>query len=166
MSNRSRHRTRWGAIVAVALTLVVVGAACAPKPAAGPAASSGGGGPVGDIINRLNSARAQAGLPGFAVDGGMNANAQMHANRMAGGGGGGCGNLYHSPELGGWYAGHSAGENVGCASPCPGDGSKFTSMWLSSPPHRANIMNGGFRYIGVGAACNGGAMYAVVQFRN
>jgi uncharacterized protein YkwD len=165
MLNRSRHRTRWGAIVAVVLALAVLGAACAPKPAAGPSAS-GGSGIVGDIINRLNSARAQAGLPGFAVDGGMNANAQMHANRMAAGGGGGCGNLYHSPELGAWYAGHSAGENVACASPCPGNGGQFVSMWLSSPPHRANIMNGGFRYIGVGAACNGRAMYAAVQFRN
>jgi uncharacterized protein YkwD len=119
---------------------------------------------VGDIINGQNNARAQAGLPGFAVDGGMNANAQFHANRLAGGGS--CGNLWHSGELGSWYAGHSAGENVGCVSPCPGSGGGFVSMWLNSAAHRANIMNGGFRYIGVGATCNGRAMFAVVQFRN
>jgi uncharacterized protein YkwD len=163
MSLKSRpRRARRGALVVIALTLVVVGAACRPSPSAGPAASSS---PINDIVGRHNGARAQAGLPQFAVDGGMNANAQFHAERLASSGGGSCG-LWHSGELGGWYGGHAAAENVACVGPCPSNGAQMMSMWLNSPEHRGNIFNGGYRYIGVGVACNGRAMYAVVHFRS
>jgi uncharacterized protein YkwD len=156
-------RARHAVLVAIALSIIVVGTACVPKPSAGPS-GGGGGGVAGDLINRHNGARANAGLPGFMVDGAMNANAQFHANRLAAGSNG-C-NLWHSGELGGWYSGHAAGENVACLGPCPGDGGQLMSMWLNSPGHRANIMNGAFRYIGVGVACNGHAMYAVTHFRS
>lgn len=96
----------------------------------------------------------------------MFANAQFHADRLARGGGGGC-NLWHSSELGSWYAGHSAAENVACVGPCPGDvAQQMMGLWLNSPEHRANIYDPGFRYIGVGVACNGRAMFAVVHFRS
>lgn len=159
------RRARRGALVVAVLSLTVLGAACVPNPSAAPPPQQASGGPVGSIINALNGARGQAGLPGFAVDGGMNGNAQFHANRLASGGGG-CGNLWHSGEIGQWYAGHAAAENVACFSPCISDGGQFVSMWLNSPPHRANILDGGYHYVGVGAACNGGAMYAVAHFRS
>ncbi|HEY8217319.1 MAG TPA: CAP domain-containing protein [Acidimicrobiia bacterium] len=161
-------RARRGALVVAALALVVLTAACVPAPSAGPPPASsggGGGGGAGGIVNGLNAARAQAGLPGFAVDGGMNGNAQFHANRLASGGGG-CNNLWHSGELGAWYAGHASGENVACISPCQGNAGVVVGMWLNSPPHRANILNGGYSFVGVGVACNSGAMYAVAQFRS
>jgi len=40
------------------------------------------------------------------------------------------------------------------------------SMWLNSPEHRVNIFDAGFRYIGVGTACDGRVMFAVVHFRS
>lgn len=154
------RRARRGALAAIALSVALLGAACVPPPSGG----GGGGGVAGDIVNRHNSARANSGLPGLAVDGGMNANAQMHANRLAGGGGG-CGNLWHSGELGAWYRG-SAGENLGCVGPCPSNGAQLMSSWLNSPAHRANILNGGYRFIGVGVVCSGGVQYAVVHYRS
>jgi uncharacterized protein YkwD len=155
------RRARRGSLVVAALSLVALGAACVPAPSGGPprAASSGGG--AGGIINAINGARGQSGLPGLAVDGGLNGTAQMHADRMAARGGGGCGGLFHSGELASWGA---HGETVGCFTPCSGDGGRFVSMWLGSPPHRA-ILLGGFSAVGVGVACNGGAMYAAAQFR-
>jgi uncharacterized protein YkwD len=159
--NREILRARRGALIAIAISLAVLGAACVPRPSGAPS----GGGPIGDIISRHNSARANAGLPQFAVDGGMSGNAQAHANRLASGAGGSC-NMWHSSELGSWYSGHAAAENIACVGPCPGDGAQMMNMWLNSPEHRANLLNGGYRYIGVGAACNGRAMFAVVHFRN
>ena len=160
----ARIRAPRMALVAVVLAVVLVGVACGPTPAPGPSASAQGG-VAGSIINGMNGARGQAGLGGFAVDGGMNANAQFHANRLASGGGG-CNNLYHSSELGAWYAGHAAGENVACVSPCNGNGGQIVGLWLNSPSHRANILDGGFNFVGVGVACNGNALYAVAQFRS
>jgi uncharacterized protein YkwD len=150
-------------LIALALALAAAAAACVPSPAAGPPA----GGVVGDIINRHNAARADAGLPGFSVDPGMNAHAQFHADRLASGAGAGAScYIGHSSELGAWYAGSYAAENVGCIGPCPSDGAGFLNGWLNSPPHRANILNGRYGFIGVGVACNGHVMFAVVHFRS
>jgi cysteine-rich secretory family protein len=156
-----RVRASRGALIGVVLTLAVLGAACVPGPGPAPSAGPSSGGPVGGIINAINGARGQAGLPGLAVDGGLNGTAQFHADRLAAGGGGGCNNLWHSGELASWGA---HGETVACVLPCTGDGGRFVSMWLGSPPHRAIVL-GGFSAVGVGAACNGGSMYAVAQFR-
>jgi uncharacterized protein YkwD len=159
-----RSRARRFALVAIASLLVVVGAACRP-PAASAPSSQGGGALLSDIVNRHEGARASAGLPQLAVDPGMNGHAQFHADRLAASAGGSC-NIWHSGELGGWYAGHAAGENIACLGPCPSNGGQLMSMWLNSPEHRANIYNGGFRYMGVGAACNGRVLFAVVHFRS
>ena len=72
----------------------------------------------------------------------------------------------HSSEIGTWYAGHYAGENVACIGPCPSNGTGFQNDWMNSPPHRANILNGRYAFVGVGIACNGSAMFAVVHFRS
>ena len=58
------------------------------------------------------------------------------------------------------------GENVACWPGCPADGGGIVGMWLNSPGHRANIMNGGFRFIGVGAYCSWGRTFAVAHYRN
>ena len=155
-----RDRARGGALIVIVLALVVLASACVPRPSGGPAPASGG--PVNDLVNRHNGARANAGLPGFAVDPGLNGYAQFHAERLAGGGGQ-C-NLWHSGELASWYPGHAAAENIACVGPCPSNGAAAMSMFLNSPTHVANILDGGFRYIGAGAACNGRVMFFVVHY--
>ncbi len=155
-TRRARGRLAFiGTVFAIAL----VGAACLSPPPAGWV------NPSGSIINHHNYARSQAGLPGFVTDGNMNGLAEYHAKRLATGAGNSC-SIWHSGELGSWYAGHSAGENVACWPGCPADGGGIVGMWLNSPGHRANIMNGGFRFIGVGAYCSWGRTFAVAHYRN
>jgi uncharacterized protein YkwD len=119
---------------------------------------------VGDIVSAHNQARADAGLPGSSVDPGMNAHAQFHADRLAKKKSGNVCGIAHSSEIGAWYAGHYAAENVGCIWPCPSNGAGFHNGWMNSPSHRANILDGRYAFVGVGIACNGRAMFAVVHF--
>ncbi len=158
----TRRRARRASLVAGVLSLAVLGAACLPPPA--PPAQTFTVGPVNDIIARQNNARTGAGLAGFLGDGGMNSRAQYHANRLASSAGGTC-KLWHSSELGTWYAGQSAGENVACFSPCPANGAAVVNLWLNSAGHRVNIMNPGYRFIGAGATCDGGRLFAVSHYR-
>ena len=122
---------------------------------------------MGDIVNLHNQVRANAGLPGLTIDPGMNAHAQFHADRMATMGGNPC-LIAHSSqtELSTWYAGKYSAENVACIGPCPSDGAGFQKSWMDSPPHRANILNGRYAFVGVGITCDGPAMFAVVHFRS
>jgi uncharacterized protein YkwD len=122
---------------------------------------------VSDIVNGHNQARANAGVPGLSVDPGMNPHAQFHADRLADMGGNPCVIAHSSKiELGAWYAGHDAAENVGCIGPCPSNGAGFQKGWMNSPPHRASMLNDKYAFVGVGVACNGRAMFAVVHFRS
>jgi uncharacterized protein YkwD len=151
---------RRGALVVVALGIAALAAACLPP------APPGYSAPVNDIIARQDSARRQAGLPGFLGDGGMNANAQHHAQRLASSSGGTC-NVWHSGDLAAMYPGHNAGENVACiAGGCQTNGAAFVSLWLNSAGHRANIMNPVYRFIGAGAYCDGARTFAVTHFRS
>jgi uncharacterized protein YkwD len=44
------------------------------------------------------------------------------------------------------------GENIGWGSSSLADPAALVGMWMHSPPHRANILNGHFREIGIGIA--------------
>jgi uncharacterized protein YkwD len=165
LSITRRLRARRGALAVLAVALAVLGAACVPPTASAPRPAAPSAGPADDIVNRHNAARAGAGLPGFAIDGALNTNAQYHAQRLASSSDGSC-RLWHSGELPSWYPGRAAAENVACIGPCPSNGAQMMSMWLNSPEHSVNIFNGGYRYIGVGVACNGREGFAVVHFRS
>jgi uncharacterized protein YkwD len=150
--------------VLAAAAAVTLSACFPPAPGPGPARADS---VVADLLTHHQIVRATNLLPGFGVDPGMNANAQFHAERLASGAG--C-NLWHSSELGGWYAGFAAAENVACwnagTGVCPADGSGLMSAWLNSPPHLQNILNGGYAWIGIGAACSNGRLFAVAHFRS
>jgi uncharacterized protein YkwD len=136
-------------------------ASAAPPQAAPPA-----GAIVDDIVNGHNQARANAGLPPLSVDPEMNVHAQFHADRLANAGASDPCTITHSSEIGTWYAGHYAGENIACVYPCPSNGALFMNRWMNSAPHRANILNGKYAFLGVGIACNGREMFAVAHFRS
>jgi uncharacterized protein YkwD len=53
-------------------------------------------------------------------------------------------------------------ENV-FAGGCGMSAGQMHHAWMNSPTHRANIL-GGFSAIGIGIACNGGALYATEEF--
>lgn len=143
------------------LAVLALVAACAPPPpppSSSPAAT--------DIVERHNYLRGLSGLGAFTVDGGMQANAQFHADRVAGSVRSCSQALWHSGELGAWYGGHFAGENVACVPGCPNDGKAVFDMWWNSPPHHANIVRPSYTFLGVATSCNGSVMIAVAHYRS
>jgi uncharacterized protein YkwD len=156
-----RHRARRITVVVGLLLGALVLAACTP--AAPPPMSPA----VADMVERHNYLRGLNGLAGLAVDGGAQANAQFHADRLASRPGS-CAQapLWHSGELGSWYPGTTAGENVACVPGCPNDANQAFDMWLASPGHSANIFRPAFGAIGVGIACNGTVQFVVAQYHS
>jgi uncharacterized protein YkwD len=116
------------------------------------------------VLALINSARAQAGLPAYALSSGLETTSQAHTLLMAGG----CG-LSHQcpgePVLGQrltaagvpWT---SCGENVGDGGPEPDTAAAIAQMAVGltqdmlneQPPddgHRLNILSSEFRFIGI-----------------
>jgi len=154
------RRTRRIVLVGLALCALVLVTACgpdAPPPPPSPAAA--------DILARHNYLRGLNGMGGLSVDGAMQANAQFHADRLAAGATG-CGSLWHSPELASWYPGVLAGENISCVTGCPTSGEQPFNLWMSSPPHKANILRPEFTDVGIATSCNGAVMMVVAQYRS
>jgi uncharacterized protein YkwD len=141
------------AVVALALTA----AACAPPGGSGSSAPA-------DAATAVNQDRAAAHLGGLAWDDQLSRLAQSHAQEIAA-----SGTLWHSdlnawmsaPWMVGW---RSLGENLLVAPPGT-NGFAAEDIWMGSPPHRANILNGAFNRIGVGVAVDGaGRVWMVAEF--
>jgi uncharacterized protein YkwD len=129
------------------------------SPAAGAEAS---------IVARVNKYRAEHGLPALKVSSTLVNKARLWSKWMAAGG---CGRdaqsvayICHSSLTMGINVSWSLlEENVGSASP------KTIVMAVqtgfeNSPPHRANILNGKVRYIGVGVSTSGNSVYVTQEF--
>jgi uncharacterized protein YkwD len=141
----------------------------APAPAPSPTSSSPAAPPsqsdaVTQVLNLINQARAQAGLPAYSISSGLNSSSGAHNALMAQG----CG-LSHQcpgePSLGQretnagvhWTA---AGENIGEGGPVSNTGSSIAQMAVTltqdmlneQPPndgHRLNILSSTFRFVGI-----------------
>ena len=111
-----------------------------------------------DIFSAVNSARASAGLPGYAYAGDLAAAARGQAERMAS-----SGELYHNPNLGSEVGGWSRiGENVAYA----GDWRSAHQVLMNSPSHRAQILDSGYTQMGVGTAvAQDGTLWVAQVFR-
>jgi uncharacterized protein YkwD len=137
---------------------------------------------IAQVLALINQARAQAGRPALTVSAGLGTSAARHNAVMAAG----CG-LSHQcpgePALGDretaagvrWAA---AGENIGGGGPVPDSSAAIArmaagltqSMLNERPPgdgHRANILNGSFRHIGIAVARDGaGTVWLTQDFSN
>ena len=122
-------------------TLVVVAAVTASLAlVTGQAAASGN--PAAALVAAANEARVAAGLPALTVSADLSAAATHQAQNMAD-----AGALFHTPNLGsGLCCWAMVGENVG-EGPSP---ALIQAAFMASPEHRANILRGAFRQIGVG----------------
>ena len=133
----------------VTASLVAVPAASAPAGAADTAAAS-------QFISLTNSLRASRGLPALAVDGTLTAKAQGWAQTMAD-----AGSIFHSNLASGapsnWQR---LGENVGRG----GDVVSVHNAFVASPGHLANLVDPGFRYVGVGVVNVDGGIYVAEVF--
>ncbi|MBX5447846.1 MAG: CAP domain-containing protein [Acidothermus cellulolyticus] len=113
---------------------------------------------AGTLVTLIEQARANANLPPLAVRSDLTAAAQAQANRMAA-----SHTLYHTPNLGSviccWQ---KIGENVGEG----GSVVVVHQMFMSSAPHRANILDPAFRQVGIGVAADGsGTLWISEIFR-
>lgn len=155
-----RRRARRWRIVAPLLAVVALAlaaAACAPP-------GSPGSGPTGDVVQAMNQDRAAAGEAPLNWDSGLADLAQRHANDIAASQTlwhTDLGNLINAPWMSSW---RSLGENLLMAPPGM-NGWSAEDLWMASGPHRANILNGGFNYVGVGVTTDGaGRTWMVALF--
>jgi uncharacterized protein YkwD len=153
-SKRTRLLIATATIVIGALALV----ACGPAPGPASAAAS-------DVRARTDYLRLINGRNALGFDGYLEGNAQLHADRLANGASS-CNNLWHSGEMGSWYAGSAWGENVACVPGCPNRGGQVLGLWWHSPGHQANLLNPAFGLQGVGVACNGAVEMVVAHYRS
>lgn len=115
--------------------------------------------PVTTVLDATNTARRKAGLPALAMSACLADLAQRHAERLAA-----AHTLYHQDltTVMGSCGLSAAGENVAMNYSGPGG---FVGQWLTSPPHRANLLSGRFTVIGVGVAqAPDGSWYGVQVF--
>ena len=114
-----------------------------------------------DVQSYINAERRRYGLVALGLDSRLNAAAQNHANDMAA-----RNRMTHTGSDGSnggtritraGYRWSSWGENVAYGYTTA---RSVVSAWLQSPPHRANMLNGGFRHMGLGVArAANGTMY-------
>lgn len=110
------------------------------------------------FARKMNNARHQAGKGGMKLDPELSKVATKQASNMAA-----SQTLYHTPRaklskrVTRW---RTLGENVGYGSSV----SQLHSMFMASPVHKANILNSGYRFVGVGVAKAGGYLWVTVVF--
>jgi uncharacterized protein YkwD len=113
-------------------------------------------GAAAEVVVLVNQERTRAGCGALSADSRLNSAAQAHSADMAR-----RGYFDHNTPEGvtpfqrmtaAGYNWSAAGENIaeGYTSPA-----SVMQAWMNSPDHRANILNCGFRNIGVGLAYNG-----------
>lgn len=157
------HRTHRRVLTAVALASLVLLAACDPPPPPSPSSPA-----AADIVERHNYIRGINGVAPLAVDGGAQANAQFHADRLAAGATSCTNALWHTPssDMVNLYPGQASGENLACVPGCPADGKQAFDLWMRSPGHYDNVVRPSYAYIGVATQCTGSVMIVVAHYRS
>jgi len=111
------------------------------------------------ILCLVNRKRANAGLPALARNKRLQKAAQRHTGKMSGtgcfdhqcAGEGALGARLESVDyLTGGLLRWAYGENIAWGMDARGKPSTIVKAWMNSPGHRANILSGQFREIGVG----------------
>ncbi|MFF1478381.1 CAP domain-containing protein [Streptomyces sp. NPDC058301] len=120
---------------------------------------------VQQVVDLANAERAKAGCSPLKADRRLNTSAQAHADDMA------ARNYYehNSPEgrnagdrmSAAGYGWHKWGENIHRGPKSPADAMRD---WMNSPGHRANLLDCGFKDIGVGVNLSGNGPWWVQNF--
>jgi uncharacterized protein YkwD len=115
------------------------------------------------LLDLVNMARAQHGLRPLVLASGTTAVAAGWTQHLAD-----SKSLSHNGQLGRQLSSHGSrawrvyGENVGVGSATDPDG-LFAAYW-KSPEHRANILNGDYRYVGVAVVLTGSRAWNTFDF--
>jgi uncharacterized protein YkwD len=144
------------AIVGMLAALVVLGTA-APASTAAPRRTQSSQLEAA-VLSQINTVRREHGLASLRVNSRLTAAAVQHSQDM-----GARGYFKHESADGSafWkrverfyastkYRFWSVGENLLWSSPDV-DGAGAIDMWMNSPPHRANLLNGRWREVGISA---------------
>ncbi|MGW3465382.1 CAP domain-containing protein [Streptomyces olivaceoviridis] len=128
-------------------------ASAAPAAPSSPAPTATASGVTADIVRLVNAERAKAGCQPLTLNSTLTKAAQAHSDDMAA-----HQNMSHTGSDGSspgdritqaGYTWSSYGENVAYGY---STADQVMAGWMSSPGHRANILNCGFKEIGVGLA--------------
>ena len=155
--SRTRTSTKRLVLAVLAVALVSFAAtACVPPPPSGEALG---------IIAAMNADRAANGLAPLTYNHQLGVNGEAWAQHLAAANAG----LVHQ-NLGTEFADpayapfRTLGENLlsGPGNMSPG---QMEASWMASPPHRANILNGNYKWAGPGyATAADGSLYVTVEF--
>ncbi len=149
VTKAARSLIATGVLVAASLGFLPTVSSISTAGAADPAAAS-------QFISLTNSVRAGRGLPALQVNGALTAKAEAWAQRMAD-----TGVLGHSVLADGapgeWAR---LGENVGRG----GDVNGIHNAFLGSASHLKNLVDPGFRYVGIGVVSTNGGIYVAEVF--
>jgi uncharacterized protein YkwD len=126
---------------------VLVAAALVIVPGASAASLSR---PERGILREMNTVRAAHGLPALRFDGRLERAARFHSRDMV------AHDYFAHGAFGGRMlsfniTGRVAGENLAWGVGRKGTARGIIQAWLASPLHRANLLNGSFRRVGVSA---------------
>lgn len=109
------------------------------------------------FVEKINALRASLGLAQLAVDPELTNQARAWSATMNG-----AGNIFHAEDLSvgitsDW---HKLGENVGVG----GTVDALFDAFVASPKHYENLVDPGYRFIGVGVAWDGDRMFTAHRF--
>jgi uncharacterized protein YkwD len=115
------------------------------------------------LLDATNRDRAAAGLPALTWNATLGGNALVHATHLAE-----TGSLQHQnltailadPK---YAAFNTLGENIAVA-PAGTSAVEIERAFMASAPHRANILNRNFRWVGVAAITGNGQVWIAVEF--
>jgi uncharacterized protein YkwD len=135
------------AIFIILTLFAATAAASEPTPADGTCSVLTAG--EAQVVAKTNEARIESGAHELVVDCRLMSSARRHARRMA-------------REMALRHSSDRVAENVAAGQPTAADA---VVVWLASPGHRANILNRGYRRVGVaGFVGPDGRAYWVQQF--
>lgn len=156
----ARHKSSLGVLAALVVAILVTAMMLVASPAKQAAASQANA-PAWELFRLTNNDRAANGLPPLQMASAAVDVAQAWANYLAA-----TRSLVHNPNyvsqmsaaVGGQWT--QVGENIGYAQ----SAAQLEPMFMSSPPHRANIL-GPYNYVGVGSAYDSaGNLWVVLDF--
>jgi uncharacterized protein YkwD len=136
--------------------------------AAAPTAPGAPTRPEADLLRAVNAARSQHGLAALRIDSRLERAARAHSRAVLR-----SGRLAHGDvrrRLTGYGVRSTAvGENLAWGVGSRATAAAIVQMWLSSPPHRANLLRPGFRRVGIGHSVGtfagyGGAAVVAANF--
>ena len=141
----ARRRVRRGLPLLLVAVLALVASSCYPQ--------------ENDLTGLVNANRRAYGLPEYQPNLYLYFKAAYHSADMAG-----ARTTWHTNlAAGNPYAWRRLGENVGFI--WSADVHAMNAAYLASPPHRANLLDWGFQYVGVGVAFSSdGRMFTTEEF--